>query len=781
MSLKEFTESEVVRQECGEDAALAAIVRSSQDAVIAKSLRGIVTSWNLGATNVYGYEAEEMLGQSIEVTIPPEALAEERSRHASVALGHAESGYRCVRVHADGRKITVVMSMSPVRNMRGHIIGVASISRPVSEAESSVARFASLLEAAPDAMVCADATGKIVQVNTQASAMFDYSRTELIGAQVEMLLPPEARDLHVEDREGFFCHPEPRAMGPGLMLRGLRRDGSTFPVEISLATVVDNDNRLAIAAVRDVSQQRATEAWLRESETRLLQLAEHVETVFTLSQISPFAYLYISPSVRKLTGLGAEEFIAHPEMFRALVHPEDRERVDGEFRIAARTGGKLRSEHRILRTDGAVRWVRVFGATVFDEAGVAERMVTTTEDVTERVEAAASLREAEEAARAASEAKNEFLSRMSHELRTPLNAVLGFGQLLEHHLGNGDQAESVQHVLRAGRHLLGLINEVLDISRIEAGKMSISLEPVSVASLVDEASLLMKPLADAAGITVITSGGTAGQYVRADRQRLRQILLNLISNAVKYGRRGGRVWLSWSSSGGQTSIDVRDDGPGISCDLHDRLFKPFDRLGAEATSVDGTGVGLTLSRGLAELMDGTITFDSATGAGSTFTITLPPSQEPAAHTSVEASATVPPLRLAPSQFAEGPTVIYIEDNEPNVKVMESVLQLRPGWRLIHAGLARLGLELIRAHQPDLVLLDLHLPDGSGSEVLAALKGDEATMHIPVVVLSADASQQQVNRLLAAGAAQYLTKPFDLVEVLALLDAVAERGAMVPSS
>jgi PAS domain S-box-containing protein len=779
MTLKESSTWELARPDGGEDSTLAAIIRSSHDAVIAKTTEGIVTSWNVGATHVYGYLAEEMLGQSIEVMIPSETLAEERSRHASVANGAAESGYRCVRVHADGRRLTVVKSMSPVRNWNGQIVGVASISRPVSEAEASISRFASLLEATPDAMVCADANGTIVLVNGQASALFGYSRAELIGAQVEMLLPPGIRELHVADREGFFRNPEPRTMGPGLMLRGLRRDGSTFPAEISLATDVDNGNMLAIAAVRDVSQQRATEAWLRESETRLLQLAEHVETVFMLSQITPFAYLYISPSVRKLTGLGPDELIAEPEMYRALVHPEDRARVDQEFRVASQSGGSLRSEHRILRTDGVVRWVRVFAATVFDEAGAAERMVTTIEDVTERVEAATSLREAEEAARAASEAKNEFLSRMSHELRTPLNAVLGFGQLLELRLGDTDQAESVQHVLRAGRHLLGLINEVLDISRIEAGKMSISLEPVSVATLVDEASLLMQPLADAVGITVIIAGGTAGQYVRADCQRLRQILLNLISNAVKYGHRNGQVWLSWSSSMGKTSIDVRDDGPGISCDLHDRLFKPFDRLGAESTSVEGTGVGLTVSRGLAELMDGTITFDSALGTGSTFTITLPCSEEPSARASVEGSAPIP--ELMSHQTAGGPTVIYIEDNEPNVKVMESVLELRPGWRLIHAGLARLGLELIRAHRPDLVLLDLHLPDGSGSEVLAALKGDETTMHIPVVVLSADASQQQVNRLLAAGAIRYLTKPFDLVEVLALLDAVAEKCATVASS
>jgi PAS domain S-box-containing protein len=755
-----------------EASALAAIVLSSQDAVIAKTVDGIVTAWNDGATLVYGHTAQRMLGQSIELTIPPDALGVERARHARVAAGEAESGYRCVRLRADGRPVQVVMSMSPVRNDTGRVVGVASISRPVSDRENADARVASLLEAAPDAMICVDSAGRIALVNAQVSALFGYAHDELIGAPVEVLLPNDLRERHGAHRTEFFRHPQPRAMGVGLSLLARRRDGSTFPVEVSLASDTNNGDTLAIAAVRDVSEQRMTEANLRESETRLRQLAEHVDTVFTLRQLDPPAYLYVSPGFRKLTGRDPAELTSRPAVLQELVHPEDRERVLSEFRISSPDKQSASTEFRIVRVDGDVRWVRSFTTPVPNPHGQPERVVTVTEDITDRVQAAQSLREAETAARAANEAKNDFLSRMSHELRTPLNAVLGFGQLLEIQLKDSDQADSVRHIVRAGRHLLDLINEVLDITRIEARELSVSLESVPVAAIVDETSLLMRPLADAANVTLVVSGGPIGLYAMADRQRLRQILLNLISNAIKYNLDGGGVWLSWSAEAGQwTSITVRDDGRGIAADMHDRLFTPFDRLGAESSGVEGTGVGLTVTRRLAELMNGSVSFQSEPGQGSSFTVTLPTSEEP--FSLVCDPATDDGLhgheRMAPPGSL---TLLYIEDNAPNVHVMEAVLDLRPEWRLVHAGLASLGVELARAHRPDLILLDVHLPDGSGLDVLTALTSDETTAHLPVVVLSADASHQQVKRMLRAGAGRYLTKPLEVNEVLALLDATA---------
>ncbi len=761
----------------GAEAALAAIVLSSEDAVIAKTVDGIVTSWNDGAVRTYGYTAAEMVGRSFEAVIPPEQLAEERERHARVAQGTAESGYRSVRLRKDGRHIDLVMSMSPIRERSGRVVGLASISRPVSERERSEERFASLLEAAPDAVICVDKTGRIVTANAQAGTAFGYTRDELVGHDIELLVPAGVRHQHRGWRAGYVAAPAGRPMGSGLSLSGVRRDGSTFPVEVSLAPVEDASEPLVIAAVRDVTLQRRTEAALRESEIRLRQLAESVETVFTLRQIDPPAYLYVSPGILAQTGWSAEEVRAEPSLLREVLYPEDRAEVERRLYLdrdpvghpgdTDDLGGTVSSEHRIVRRDGEVRWVRTVSSPVPNPHGPAERVVTTTEDITERILAARALAEAESEARAANQAKNEFLSRMSHELRTPLNAVLGFGQLLDRSLAGTPDGESVRHVLDAGRHLLNLINDVLDIARIEARELSLSPEPVEVAESVEETVRLMGPFAEAASVSLEVAPGP-DVLVVADRQRLRQVLLNLVSNGVKYNRPGGTVRLSWSGNGDRHALVVEDDGPGIPAALLDRLFVPFDRLGAESSEVEGTGVGLTVTRALVEQMQGTITCTSTVGQGTRFAVELR-ATEPGAATPVHVVR--PPAQRvgAPDQVT---TVLYIEDNQPNVRVMESVVRLRPGVRLEHAGLGRLGVALARSRHPDLVLLDLHLPDSSGAEVLAELKAEPTTSRIPVVVLSADAGPRARSRLLEAGAERYLTKPIDVDEVLALLDEVA---------
>jgi PAS domain S-box-containing protein len=733
--------------------------------VIAKTVNGIVTAWNDGATAVYGHTAHAMLGRSIEVTIPPESLTEERERHARVASGVSESGYRCTRLRADGTPIDVVMSMSPVRDPTGRVIGVASISRPLSDQESANGRFESLLEAAPDAMVCIDRSGRITLINAQVTAVFGYGREELIGASLEVLVPDEVRDRHPQHRAMFLQDPKPRPMGTGLSLRARRKDGSTFPVEVSLAADVQNSDGTVIAAIRDVTEQRATEGALRDNETRLRQLADNVDTVFTMRQLDPPKVLYSSPAFHKLTGYDGAALEGDPDL--QLTHPDDRERAERSFLGPLRAGLECSSEHRIIRADGEVRWVHATANPVPNPHGPPERIVTITEDITERVQAAEALRDAEASARAANQAKNVFLSRMSHELRTPLNAVLGFGQVLERRLQDTEHLEPVRHVLQAGRHLLNLINEILDIARIEAGELTVSAEPVSVVDVVDESARLMQPLATAADVCLIVVGGPEANYVLADRQRLRQVLLNLLSNAIKYNRPGGHVRVSWTSADRAIVIAVEDDGPGIPTEVRDRLFTPFDRLGAEATGVEGTGIGLTVSRSLAELMAGTLTFRSEVGGGASFTITLPASDAPA--TAIAAPSHSDAQRNGATNVSA--TVLYIEDNEPNVRVMESILGLREEWRLIHAGLGSLGLELAHAHRPDLIFLDLHLPDQSGLDVLVALRDDPVTSQIPVVMLGADANATQVRRLMAAGASEYLTKPLVLDEILATLDAI----------
>lgn len=757
--------------------ALASIVNSSQDAVIGKSVDGIITTWNDGATLVYGQSAAEMVGQSFEVMVPPDTLTEERERHVRIAAGVSESGYRCMRLQGDGRSIEVVMSMSPIYDDDGVITGVASISRQASDTERANVRFAALLEAAPDAIVCVDAQGTIITVNAQVTNMFGYERHELLGAQLEVLLPEGSRSRHVGLRSEFMHEPTTRGLRAGLRVSGRRQDGSVFPAEVSLATATvtatasAGAEAMVIAVVRDLTEQRLLEREAAENETRLRQLAESVDIVFILFQLEPPACLYVSPACRNVLGVEPEELMAGRDPW--TVHPLDQARVDLGFRPAILAGLTAESEHRFLTPDGRVRWVRAVSNPVPNLHEPTERTVITVENINARIEAAEALQAAEAAARTANEAKNHFLSRMSHELRTPLNAVLGFAQLLQMQLADTEHAPSVGQILQGGRHLLNLINDVLDIARIEAGETSLSREPVPVTTVVEEALALMAPLAESAGVTMRAEGGSGDCWVLADRQRLRQVLLNLLSNAVKYNRIGGTVWVEHHTGQNEVAITVRDDGPGIDLELQSRLFTPFDRLGAESSGVEGTGIGLALTRALAELMDGSLSVDSAPGHGAAFTVTLPGTHDPVEDLSegrigdLAATEVVAPT----GSFA----LLYIEDNESNVRLIAQVLKLRPAWRLIHAGSGRLGIDLAQAHQPDLVLLDLHLPDGSGAEVLRTLKASAETRGLPVVIVTADASAGYSRQLLASGAARYMTKPLDMVEVLSLLDQTAAQA------
>jgi CheY-like chemotaxis protein len=396
------------------------------------------------------------------------------------------------------------------------------------------------------------------------------------------------------------------------------------------------------------------------------------------------------------------------------------------------------------------------------------RMVGVVVDITKQQHGEAALNQAKQEADRANRAKSEFLSRMSHELRTPLNAILGFGQLLLVGELTEGQRESVDQVLGGGRHLLGLINEVLDISRIETGSLALSREAVNVYELVKETIDLTRPLAAERELRIeVPSQEDCSWTVQADRQRLRQALLNLASNAVKYNRHGGIIQFACQAAAdGRLRILVRDTGPGVPADKLHRLFTPFDRLGAEQTDIQGTGMGLVLSKQLLEAMGGTLTAHSIEGQGSTFTIELALAEDPLEHYE---------RALAPSTPVQdrgtGPerTVLYVEDNPSNLRLVERLLAEWGGVRLLTATHGGLVQDLVRQHRPDLVLLDQHLPDIGGEEVLRRLKADPDTAAMPVVVVSAGATAGQVQRLLAAGASQYLTKPLDVPQFLEVLD------------
>src|SRR5579864_8313164 len=415
---------------------------------------------------------------------------------------------------------------------------------------------------------------------------------------------------------------------------------------------------------------------------------------------------------------------------------------------------------------GAITGIRSVLLDVTDRR-LAEQLLAN--EVTERERLTVALRRSKEEAEKANRAKSEFLSRMSHELRTPLNAILGFAQLLEMSALDRDKREAVAQILKAGQHLLGLINEVLEISRIEAGRLSLSPEPVLISSAIQEALDLLTPMAVRRNIMLRDDGGTERRrYVMADQQRLKQVLLNLISNAIKYNGDGDNVTIATEEiDGSRLKIKVRDTGPGIKPESLPKLFTPFERLGAEQTGVEGTGLGLALSKRLLEMMGGSIGVENNPHRGATVWMELPLVQDPVTELQATMPAVSAPVR--PAQQQRQRIVLYVEDNLSNITLIEHIIVHRPHVKLVAAMQGRLGLDLAREHRPDLILLDLHLPDISGEDVLQGLRQQPELSKTPVIVISADATRGRIERLLSMGVLDYLPKPLDIKRFLQLLD------------
>ncbi len=379
------------------------------------------------------------------------------------------------------------------------------------------------------------------------------------------------------------------------------------------------------------------------------------------------------------------------------------------------------------------------------------------------------LNSAKAVAEQANLAKSEFLSSMSHELRTPLSAILGFAQLIESGVPAPtiSQKRSLEQILKAGWYLLDLINEILDLALIESGKLSLSLEPIALSEVMRESQAMIEPQAQKLGISVSFPQFDTPYLIKADRTRVKQVLINLLSNAVKYNKEGGTVLVDCTASeSGRVRIRVKDTGEGLTADELAQLFQPFNRLGQEGHAEKGTGIGLVVCKRLVELMGGTIDVASTVGEGSVFSIelNLTSERQPASEAQ---STTDSGLRvLADEQLR---TLLYVEDNPANMMLVEDLIARRPDVRLLSARDGNRGVEIARTSQPDVILMDINLPGISGVEALKILALDPATAHIPVIALSANAAPRDVAKGLEAGFFRYLTKPIKVPEFLETLD------------
>jgi PAS domain S-box-containing protein len=653
----------------------------------------------------------------------------------------------------------VISCFRSIREMR-------FIANRTAALEASDSRSRQLFDDAPIGMaVVALDNEKFKQVNARFTDMIGYSEGELMA-----LTPLDV--THADDQAETRRLVKALLEGAGrcsMQKRYCRKNGDILWAERTACVIRGKDGAPQdfLIMVEDITERKRAEEAVRESQRKLSAALETNQLIMDNSQDvictidESGRFVTMNEASENLWGYTPDELIGRRYM--ELVHPEDRpatERVAADILV----NGKLADfVNRYVRKDGSV--VNVLWSASWLPSK--KMLFCVAHDITERTRIEAALRDAKNDADRANHAKSEFLSRMSHELRTPLNAILGFGQLLERQNPTVQQRSRVEHITNAGRHLLNLINEVLDISRIEAGHLQLSVEPVSVADVLDEALALMRPLATAREMDISVDAQLDKElHVIADRQRLKQVLLNLLTNAVKYTAVGGSVAVVLDQSQTtNTRLVVTDTGAGIAPEKLARLFTPFDRLGAEQSDVEGTGLGLALCQRLMHAMGGDIGVHSVPGKGSAFWIELPSVDSPLKNLAKDRSAKA----SEPNVQGNGGKILYIEDNLSNLTLVEQMLADQPNVELLTAMQGRLGLDLAREHSPDLILLDLHLPDLPGHKVLARLRQDELTRHIPVVVISADATARQIQRLMSAGAQSYLTKPLDIGEFFRVID------------
>jgi signal transduction histidine kinase/CheY-like chemotaxis protein len=580
--------------------------------------------------------------------------------------------------------------------------------------------------------------------------------------------------VHADDRATVFqsCRGWTRSGRPSheLGFRLLRSDGAVLHVVTHSHTEGTGEESLVFGVVIDVTERLAAEAVLREAAQRAALIANGVG-LGTWEVELETGHAVWDDQMFLLRGLAPAAQALDTEQRLALVHPDDQDSVRIIGDRMARETGTIEHEFRVRWPDGSLRWLASRSSAACDAEGRPLRRLGVNWDVTDARSAIAE-REERLAAQREVEAKSRFLSRMSHELRTPLNAVLGFTQLL---LADGDAVDTatrtrrLEHICAAGKHLLSLINDVLDLSQLEGGEVTIELQPVPLPALLQDLLPLVEPLAGEFGVHLRTGGIDAVPL--ADPTRLRQVLLNLLTNAIKYNRRGGEALIEASTAQGIVTLRVADSGRGMSPQQMQHIFEPFNRLGAETLGIEGTGIGLAIVKALVERMGGTVHVESMLDRGSRFELRLRDGRDIGPARQEMASPQAMALAATSRRAGRGGTVLYIEDNAVNTLIVSELIGQRGDLKLLTADTGERGLAVAREARPHLVLLDMQLPDIDGFAVFERLRADPRTARIPCIALSANAMRDDVERAMRAGFADYWTKPLDFRTFTASIDAL----------
>ncbi|MBS0447115.1 MAG: PAS domain-containing protein [Proteobacteria bacterium] len=617
-----------------------------------------------------------------------------------------------------------------------------------------------------------DGSRRIAFVNRRSVDLLGLTPDELIAdpAAFERLVHPDDRDaVH----RAFAANRNRDGGALQLEYRIVRTDGEERWVSATASPERRTDGGITWRGfLADITEKKRVELALRTSEHRWAIAAETNGIGIVQLDLASGRLTFDARACAHhgLTHPHADYWLAD---WISAVHPDDRAGAEAALKAAVQQTGLLDARCRFMRSDGSMPWLEVIARLEPPEhGGASTSMIGTCRDVTEQV-AIDDLRREKDMIARASRAKSEFLSRVSHELRTPLNGILGFAQLMaldhEHPLADAQRLR-LDGVRRSGEHLLALINDVLDIARIEQDDYRPRLQPVDLAAAASTCLAMVHPLASARGV-VLADRLAGAAWAQADARALEQVLINLLSNAIKFNRTGGRVLVEVAERDGRVQLAVEDEGPGLSAAQQSQLFQPFNRLGAERRRIEGNGLGLVISRQLARAMRGDLGVTSAPGRGCRFMLELP-SAAPLDHD----DDTVPSVLDALPDAPEAPRhVLYIEDEPLNVLLMQEVFRRNAQWVLHTARDGTEGLALTRSLRPDLLLVDINLPDISGIAIIRALRADPATAELHCIALSADAMSEQIDAARAAGFDDYWTKPIDVTQLTRALAGSFARG------
>ncbi len=693
-------------------------------------------------------------------------------------------------------------------------------------------RYEALFNESATGIVRIDLAGNVLSINPFALTMLGYTKAEVLGRNVSMLTPAAIRAEHDQFIARFLAGSAPNVIGRGREVEALHKEGHLVPVHLAVNAIHNEQNDVVeflgiltnLSDVYDANHRMHKEQSLLKvlhqgiTDYQALMSGEQLWTFLmeALRELTDSDYALIGEvmptsttntlKIHAITDLSwsdesrhlmeqlrsGDMMLTNPNSLlgRVFAHgdvvitddvyrhakrggfPPGHPRIDNYLGAPIFSGDKLIGMFAIANSQqtlshSLLHWLQPFTDTC-------ALLINLYRQLAEREQATMDLAAARDQAEQANRAKSEFLSSMSHELRTPLNAIIGFAQLL----GKGrreplsdKQKRQVGQIQKSGQHLLSLINEVLDLAKIESGHMALSIEPIAIESVIEDACSTLEANIEAAGLVLQREPLPAPWWVAADYTRTKQVLLNLLSNAIKYNRPQGSIRIAVDQRGNDVCVRVTDAGHGIAPERQHELFEPFNRLDAEHGTIEGTGIGLAITRELVERMQGQIGVTSAPGQGATFWFTLPITEADAL------SETPLPMTLASAAPGQRHHLLYIEDNPTNQRLMEDIMEDFDQVRLQTVTSAELGLDLMRQSPPDLVLMDIHLPGMNGYQALDAIQKDTSLRHIPVVALSANAMERDRAHGLAAGFADYLTKPLDIDQLSATLSRYVSTDAI----